>query len=240
MLKVTTLLFSLILATFAHAIEVPALTGSVVDQAGIFSRNFVTKVSSALADYNNKGVAQLQILTVKSLEGEPVENYTIKVVDQWQLGKKGQDNGALIFMSLEDRVVRIEVGRGLEGNLTDAMSGRIIQSMLPYFRQGDYETAFVFALNEISRLLGQDIVATPVKAAKQKNRDPKTLFFYLVIIFIILFIGRGPGAFIAYGGGRRGGFGGGFGRSRGGFGGHGSSWGGGGGGFGGGGATGRW
>ena len=135
----TGLLLSLLGALWASsvlALEVPKLTGPVVDLAGVLSRSDQVKITASLLQFKRKYGPQLQVLLVPKLEDETIESYSIKVVDKWKLGAKGKDDGVLLLVATQDRKVRIEVGRGLEGDLPDALAGRIIRAgIIPFFKQ---------------------------------------------------------------------------------------------------------
>lgn len=231
----------------AAAVPVPALTGPVVDEAGLLrgadARRLADLATRARAAADGQGV-QLQYLVVRSLEGEPIEDYSMRVAEAWKLGTKGQDNGVLVTVAVEDRAVRIEVGGGLEGGLTDAQSSRIIRgTIVPAFRAGRFGAGLYDAGVQILGALG----ALPSGVAPVRRAPPATHFSALAIlaIFVLIFIARVATGFTPRrrsalwwggpwggGGGRWGG--GGFG------GGGGGGWSGGGGGFSGGGASGRW
>lgn len=240
------------------AIEVPALEGRVNDHANIISPNARQRLTQQLAAYEQSTGHQLAILTVPTLGGDPIEDFGIRVVEAWKLGKKGTDDGILLLIASGDRKMRIEVGYGLEGTLPDAAAGRIIRDvMAPQFRRGDYDAGVVAAVNAIFAATGAEalaidgIRADPNKRALQKQAKPaptgligwfgwilgalfKVAFFGIFIIVVIIL-----GVLNMFGGGRSRGtyYGGGFG---GGGGGGGGSFGGGGGSFGGGGASGDW
>jgi len=123
----------------AWALDVPPLRGRVNDLAGILSPDAVKRLESALAAFEASDSTQVVVLTVPSLEGDTIEGFSIKTAQKWGIGQKGKDNGALVVVSKGDREVRIEVGRGLEGSLTDALSGRIIDHVIvPEFKKGDF------------------------------------------------------------------------------------------------------
>ncbi|KUG29046.1 beta-propeller domains of methanol dehydrogenase type [hydrocarbon metagenome] len=123
----------------ACALDVPPLRGRVNDLAGILSPDAVKRLESALAAFEASDSTQVVVLTVPSLEGDTIEGFSIKTAQKWGIGQKGKDNGALVVVSKGDREVRIEVGRGLEGSLTDAVSGRIIDHVIvPEFKKGDF------------------------------------------------------------------------------------------------------
>ena len=113
----------------AMALEVPALSGPVVDEANFLSASATASIESALQSLFQKEGIQFQVLIVDKLGDESIEGYSIKVVDQWKIGKKGEDRAALFLISLSDRKMRIEVGRGLEGNLTDLTTNRILDEV---------------------------------------------------------------------------------------------------------------
>ncbi len=133
-------LLALVLALPATALEVPFLSGRVNDHAGLLSEESRAATEAKLKDFESRTGHQVVLLTIDSLEGAPLEDFTLKVARTWQLGRKGQNDGILFLVSKSDRKLRIEVGHGLEGNLPDALAGRIIQNeVVPRFRAGDFE-----------------------------------------------------------------------------------------------------
>ncbi|HWV39319.1 MAG TPA: TPM domain-containing protein, partial [Vulgatibacter sp.] len=121
-------------------LPVPRLVGPVVDQAGVLAPAEAARLEgfarAALAADGGKG-PQLAFLVVRSLDGEPIESFSIRVAEAWKLGDAGRDDGLLFVLSIDDREARIEVGGGIEGELTDVQAGRIIRDrMLPEFRRG--------------------------------------------------------------------------------------------------------
>jgi len=228
----------------------------VVDLAGIINDNVEAALNRYLLELEQKTTAQMVVLTITSLEGESIEDFSIRVAhDKWKLGQKGKDNGVLLVVSLQDRRYRFEIGYGLEGILPDSLVGTIGRRYLvPYFRKGDYSTGIFTAslavISEIAADSGIEITGMPRLRAhsypyKVKRAKPSLFSGILSVLFLIgliyMFI-RHPRLLLFFlmmsmlGGGRRSGWGGG-----GGFGGgFGSFGGGGGGGFGGGGASGGW
>ncbi len=129
-----------LLASVATAADVPYLTGRIVDNAEILSAATVQKLTADLKSHEERTTNQVAVLTVKSLEGESVEDFAVRVFQQWKLGQKGKDNGVLVIVAPQDRRMRIEVGYGLEGTLTDAAAARIIRDrMTPHFKNNDYD-----------------------------------------------------------------------------------------------------
>lgn len=127
------------LALAAAALEVPYLTGRVNDQAEILPPDAEARIESLLGELERTRGAQVAVLTVPSLEGEPLEDYTIRVAETWKLGRGKFDDGALLFVARDDRKLRLEVGYGLEEVLPDALARRILDEVVkPRFRSGDF------------------------------------------------------------------------------------------------------
>jgi uncharacterized protein len=128
------------LAAHAQQGDVPYLTGRVVDNAEILKPDTRKRLAETLRQHEQKTTNQVAVLTVPSLQGDSVEEYAVRVFEQWKLGRKGKDNGVLVVVAPQDRRMRIEVGYGLEGALPDAIAARIVRSvMTPRFKQGDYD-----------------------------------------------------------------------------------------------------
>jgi uncharacterized protein len=122
----------------AWSLDVPPLTGRVVDLAHVLSGSEAEKLTADLQTHETNTGNQVVVLTMPSLEGEPLEPFAHRVATTWKLGQKGTDNGVLLLVALKERKVRIEVGYGLEGTLTDAKSAQIIRNeIVPRFRAGD-------------------------------------------------------------------------------------------------------
>lgn len=225
------------------AMDVPPLTGRVNDYAGILNDNQKAMLENMLQETENKTSSQVVLLTVKSLEGDALEDYSIRVVEKWQIGQKEFNNGVLVLVALAEKKIRIEVGYGLEPIITDLKSGYIIREMVvPYFKKGDYYGGISQGLGAVTGLISKDFEITPEQLARyqKKSQRKKVHIPFAFIVFIIIILlnifksgtrgGYGRGGGIFYGGG----FGGG------GFGGGGGGFSGGGGGFGGGGSSGNW
>lgn len=145
------LIFSLLLSLLL-ALPVPQLKGYLNDQAGILTEQQAKAVENYLKSFDEQTSNQIFILTLDSLKGEPLFDYSLKVAEQWQPGVEGKDNGVLLLIAKKERKIRIEVGYGLEGELTDAESGEIIRyAMVPHFREGNFDRGIihgVYALTE--------------------------------------------------------------------------------------------
>ena len=234
------LFLCLLIATIAHSTNVPEKPQRyVVDQAGIVDDTAENRLNGYLQELEQKTTAQMIVLTIPSLEGESIEDFSITIAhDKWKLGQKGKDNGVLFLISVKDQKYRIEVGYGLEGVLPDSLVGSMGRNILvPYFRKGDYSDG-IFATtlamaNKIAADAGVKIEGMPsIKYRTPPTAKGKPASLLSTIIGILFFIIMGilfiknPRAFLllllfSSMGGRRG------------------SWGGGGG-FGGGGASGGW
>ena len=149
------LLIAFIAAAPARAIDVPFLTGRVVDNAEILKADTRAKLTQDLKALEDRTTHQVAVLTVPTLAGESVEDFAVRVFEAWKLGQKGKDNGVLVVVVPQDRRMRIEVGYGLEGTLTDAQAARIIRErMTPAFKGGDYDGGVVEGVAAIVTVLG--------------------------------------------------------------------------------------
>ncbi|PKN84292.1 MAG: hypothetical protein CVU51_10750 [Deltaproteobacteria bacterium HGW-Deltaproteobacteria-1] len=135
------LMIALALAALsAFAVDVPFLTGRVTDNAQILSNETRKTITANLKAHEEKTTNQIAVLTVPTLEGVSIEEYATAVFNTWKLGQKGKDNGILLIVAPKDRRMRIEVGYGLEGTMTDGIAGSIIRNvMAPLFKSNDYD-----------------------------------------------------------------------------------------------------
>ncbi|WP_244935713.1 TPM domain-containing protein [Leptospira bouyouniensis] len=120
--------------------DVPKLNARVTDETWTLHSDFIAALEKQLKDHEKKTSNQIAVYIIPSLEGENLEEFSIKVAETWKLGQKGKDNGVLLLVAKEDRKIRIEVGYGLEGALTDIMCRYIIENEIkPYFKKGEYD-----------------------------------------------------------------------------------------------------
>ena len=235
-------------SVFLFALDVPPLNGPVNDYARMFTASETQELNTYLYTIDRNSDLQIAVLTIPSLEGESLEDYSIRVAEKWQIGQKGKDSGIILIIAAQDRKLRIEVGYGLEDRITDAQSSRIIRSVIaPQFKKQAYGEGVLLGVKNLAGLALQDesLISESVKKSDDQEDDsiPLPLIIFLVIIFLfgsrfmpggllwplfLLLSGRGRGYSRSSGG-----FGGGGGFSGGGFSG-------GGGRFGGGGASGSW
>jgi uncharacterized protein len=151
------LIFSplLVSSTLAAEPKFPALTGRVVDDAGVLSASTQSTLTDMLAAHERATGQQVVVVTLDSLQGLSIEDYGYQLGRYWGIGQKGKNTGAMLIVAPKDHKVRIEVGYGLEGALTDAMSSTIIRNqILPSFRSGDFDAGILAGTRSILQVLG--------------------------------------------------------------------------------------
>jgi hypothetical protein len=172
---VALLILPLILASPALASEpkFPQLTGRVVDDAGVLDTWTQSELTDMLASHEGASGEQVVVVTLPSLQGYTIEEYGYQLGRQWGIGQKGKNNGALLIVAPKEHKVRIEVGYGLEGELTDAISATIIQNyILPSFKRGDYDAGVLAGTTEILLALGGNpLSAAPVSHPAANSTD---------------------------------------------------------------------
>ena len=237
--------------------DLPAPTNYVSDFAGVLSPQTTADLDRLCYLVDRQAHAQIAVVTIKTLDDVPIEDFATSLQEKWGVGPKKDDKGVLIILATQDRKRRIEVGYGLEGVITDATAGDIGRAMVPDLQQNDYDAAVTLAVNQIAGRIAADagvtLQATRRGPPRQAQGRPMTLGELLILGFVFLllifFVARSGGSGIVgfllgmfLGGGGRGGWGGGGGGFGGGGGdGDGGGFGGfGGGSSGGGGASGDW
>jgi len=233
----------------------PKLTGRVVDEAGLLTQGERSAIEGELAALEAASTDQLVVVTLNSLQGYTIEDFGYRLGRAWGIGQKDKDNGVLLIVAPKDRKVRMEVGRGLEPVMTDAMSKLIIDNaILPAFRSGDFAGGIRAGVRDIKAVLLGDAEEVKARAkAPRRSSQPDALqiilflFWLGIVLFVIWAVVRsslhaqnmpggrrrsGAAAVPGSSGGWSGGWSGG--------GGDGGGWSGGGGGFGGGGSSGSW
>jgi uncharacterized protein len=241
------------------ALEVPPPpTQWVTDGAHLLGGTEADLLNKKLSDFEQSSGVQFIVYTLPSVEGEAIEDFTIRCAQAWKVGQKKYDNGLILFVFAKERKARVEVGYGLEGTVTDALSSRVIREQIaPHFQQNDYAGGLNAAVDSLIAIIRKGEAAVPPlqprgEGGQQQQPaadiNPVTILIILFVVFFFLVpmlrrrSGCGgcvipifPGGGTTFGGGGfsgGGGFGGGFGG--------GGGFSGGGGGFGGGGATGGW
>jgi uncharacterized protein len=177
---------------FAQSLTFPALTGRVVDEAGLLDAAARAQLEQTLAELEAKTADQLVVVTLKSLQGTSIEDYGYQLGRHWQIGQKGKNNGVLLIVAPNERKVRIEVGYGLEGTLTDAISSFIVQnSILPRFKAGDFAGGIRRGVEDIVQVLSGDAEEYRERASTSAERamsveDAIVIAFFLFIAAIII------------------------------------------------------
>ncbi len=238
--------------------DLPQPTDYVSDFAHVMSDSTKTQLDRLCGEVEREAHAQIAVVTVNTLNGEPVQQYAVELEDAWKVGSKGSDRGVIVLLAVKDRQRFIETGYGLEGILPDGKVGDIGRQMVPMLRNNDFDGAVTLAVDEISQIIAKDagVQLQPLTrwGAQQQQAHATVgqviggiVFLIFVVIFLIWAGGTGLLGFLLgmfFGGGRWGGGGfggGGFGGGDFGGGGSGSGFGGfGGGSTGGGGAGGSW
>ncbi len=164
----------------------PSPAGRVTDLAGLLSPDQRRALEERLAAFERETTHQVAVLTIPSLEGEPLEPFSHRVATTWKLGRAGVDNGVLLLIAARDRKVRIEVGYGLEPSLPDGLAGAIIrESIAPRFRQSDFAGGINAALDRIfAATRGADLSAVAVRRAMEARRSfGSRLALYALVAF---------------------------------------------------------
>jgi uncharacterized protein len=191
-----------ILASPALASEpkFPPLTGRVVDDAGVLNASTQSKLTEMLAAHERATGQQVVVVTLDSLQGYTIEDYGYQLGRHWGIGQKGKNNGALLIVAPNEHKVRIEVGYGLEGTLTDAISATIIQNyILPSFKRGDFSAGILAGTTSILRVLGGNPLETgesakssgesrsePASSNESSSNVPESIGFAVVGLFFLI------------------------------------------------------
>jgi len=177
------------LVTAAFALDFPQLTGRVVDQAGVMSADSRSAVETKLKDLEDKSGIQLVVATVKSLQGSDIETYANQLFRNWKLGQTQKNNGVLLLVAPAEHKVRIEVGYGLEGTLTDALSSVIISSaIVPRFKANDYSGGIERGVDGIISVLNGDTTDWQPKVEVREDGPAQVFNALFPIIFFLFFI----------------------------------------------------
>lgn len=177
------------LSTLAVCADLPQLKGRVNDYAGLISPQKAAALEEQLRILEQSDSTQIAVLTVPNLGGENIESFSIRIAEAWKIGQKGLDNGVILIIAKDERKVRIEVGRGLEGILTDLVSGRIIRSEIaPKFKAGDIDGGITAGVNAISAAVKGEYKAAPRDLHKGKKGVPPlyTMLVFLAVAAVFL------------------------------------------------------
>ncbi len=180
-------------ASFSFALDVPPLKGRVNDYADMISPAAESMLEMKLKSFEESDSTQVVILTVNSLDGDSLEDFTIRVAENWKIGQTKKDNGVILFASKNDRAMRIEVGRGLEGVLTDLLSGRILDNVIrPKFKAGDFDGGFAEGTDSIIKACrGEFKNDSPVVTSQPEGpRNNLVIFFFVIFYFAAVIASR--------------------------------------------------
>ena len=191
------------LSITALALDVPKLAGRVNDYADLISPAAEARIEHTLATLEQDEGAQVVVLTVDSLQGEPLEEYSLRVAETWKLGRAEQDDGALLLIAKDDRKMRLEVGYGLEPVLSDVMSRRVLDQVLrPRFRAGDFDGGVERAVDAVDGLIrGTSTLPPPSQRDLQSDLPPRmfgVLWLLFLVPFILVVIGTNPFQWFLY------------------------------------------
>jgi uncharacterized protein len=149
----------------AADVAVPQLTGRVVDQTGTLSSGDIASLNQKLRDFENRKGSQVAVLIVPTTQPETIEQFSLRVAEAWKIGRKKIDDGAILVVAKNDRHLRIEVGYGLEGALTDVTSRRIIDEVItPKFRTGDFAGGIADGADRIIRVIDGEPLPAPARS----------------------------------------------------------------------------
>jgi uncharacterized protein len=166
-------------------VAVPPLTARVTDLTGTLSGAAVARIESKLADFEAKKGSQIAVLIVPSTQPEEIEQFGIRVEDAWKLGRKGVDDGAYLIVAKNDRHVRIEVGYGLEGALSDAISNRIVDEIIaPHFKQGDFDGGIEAGVDKMISVIDGEPLPEPDRKWEHHGSLGNMLPLFLVVVII--------------------------------------------------------
>ncbi len=183
------LLVALVAAPAFAAPTFPALTGRVVDEAGILSADEATKLAAKLADLETKTSDQFVVATVKSLQGYDIQDYGVQLGRAWGIGQKGTNNGLILLVAPNEHKVGFEVGYGLEGTMTDALTSVIIQNaILPRFRTNDFVGGIENGVDDAIQVLSGSGEELKQEAAKRPADNSAFSAFLPILIFFAIFI----------------------------------------------------
>jgi uncharacterized protein len=199
--------FTLCWSFFAGAqVPVPPLTGHVIDQTGTLTAEQKAALEQTLTAFEARKGSQLAVLMLPSSAPEEIEPFALRVAEQWKLGRKKVDDGAILVVAKDDRTLRIEVGYGLEGALNDATSKRIIsETILPRFKQQDFHGGITAGVQQIMRVIDGEPLPAPMQNPAAGSGDVRQVAPVLLILALAVggvlraALGKVPGALVTGG-----------------------------------------
>ena len=180
--------------------RIPALgTRRVVDEAGVLTQEDITSLTAQIDAYEAASKGQMAVFIIQSLHGDAIEDFSLAVAEKWQIGWRGEDNGVLLLLAMDDHESRLEIGYGLEGVINDARAGDILRGMAPYMRKAQYREAVSFVIASVAAfVLNENGPATPagtddmdedeeyVGYTGSTGNDAEGVLFCVIAIIIVL------------------------------------------------------
>jgi len=186
------LLLLVCLPAFAQQVAVPPLTARVTDLTGTFTQTQRDALERRLAEFETRKGSQIAVLVLPTTQPETVEQYAIRVAEQWKLGRKGVDDGALLVVAMDDRALRIEVGYGLEGALSDLVANRIVEDIVvPHFKRADFVGGIEAGVDAMIRVVDGEPLPAPAPGPAPGRGEGSRLEMLLMIGFVLVFVGGG-------------------------------------------------
>jgi uncharacterized protein len=188
--RVLQVLVLLLVTALAQAqVPIPPLSAPVIDQTSTLTPAQIASLEQTIRAFHERKGSQITVLLVPTTQPEAIEQYSIRVVEAWKLGRQGVDDGVLLLVAKDDRAVRIEVGYGLEGALPDVIANRIVsQVIVPRFRQGDFPGGIVEGVDRIIAVIEGEPLPEPERRAQ---RSPDGLGSILPVLLLLVFVGGG-------------------------------------------------
>ncbi len=184
LLKISILFVVLIITTLTIVFtkdDLPVIRAHITDETSTLSRGEIKSIEQMLDDFERESSTQIVVLMISSLEGQSLEEYSYRVAEKNKIGKKGKNNGVFLLIAKEDHKIRIEVGYGLEGVLTDALSSQIIRNIIvPRFREGKYFDGIKNGIEAI-------VAVTKGEYSNEDSGDNRSFFSLAFVIFFIIF-----------------------------------------------------
>ena len=190
-LAAVALALSVVAGSATGEVAVPPLRARVTDLTKTLSATQVAALERELADFEARKGSQLAVLLIPTTKPETIEQYGIRVADQWKLGRKGIDDGAILIVAKDDRELRIEVGYGLEGVIPDATAKRVVSEVIvPFFKQGDFYGGIRAGITRLTRLIDGEPLPPPTARDSSWAGWEQALPFAFVAVFVLAGIMR--------------------------------------------------
>ena len=178
-------------AVNAAALEVPRLRGHVNDYAAMLGTASARQLEAVLTEFEQKESTQIVVLTILSLQGDSLEDFSMRVAEAWKVGQKKLDNGAILLIAKNDRKIRIDVGYGLEGRLTDLLAGRIIRNVItPHFKSGQFDQGITAGVAAMIDAVRGEYSATDAPRQPQQAQKGVPIIALFALFFLINALGR--------------------------------------------------